>query len=170
MSRRTRRGLIIIAVLLAPFAFGLLLTFQVIRIRFPTDMENSPAIGYQEGPRRLPPAGAVPLQGEEVIPQEFPDNPVEADENSIQRGGVLYDIHCRLCHGVGGRGDGPLSGYFARTPENLVGPETAAEFDGSVYLAIVNGFGEMPALAENLTPQERWDVINYIRTFPVADG
>ena len=169
MSRRTRRGLIIIAVLFTPFVFGLLLTFQVIRIRFPSDMEHSPAIGYQEGPRRPPPDQAVPLQGQSVIPEEFPDNPVAADEISVQRGEILYDINCQLCHGSGGQGDGPLSDYFDRTPENLVGPETAAEFDGSVYLAIVNGFGEMPPLAENLTVQERWDVINYIRTFPVAD-
>lgn len=169
MSRRTRRGLIIIAALLTPFVLGLLLTFQVIRIRFPSDMERSPAIGYQEGPRRPPPDQAVPLQGQAVIPEEFPNNPVEADEISIQRGEILYDLHCQLCHGSGGHGDGPLTNYFERTPENLVGPETAAEFDGSVYLAIVNGFGEMPPLAENLTVQERWDVINYIRTFPVAD-
>lgn len=169
MSRRTRRGLLIIAALLTPFALGLLLTYQVIRIRFPTDMQFSPAIGYQEGPRISPPVGAVALQGEAVIPEEFPNNPVAADGNSIQRGAILYSIHCQLCHGAGGQGDGPLSTYFARTPENLVGAKTAAEFDGSVYLVIINGFGEMPALAENLTVQERWDVINYLRTFPVTD-
>jgi mono/diheme cytochrome c family protein len=75
-----------------------------------------------------------------------------------------------LCHGDRGFGDGPLADRFARTPENLVGAKTAAEFDGSVYLVIQNGFGEMPSLAENLTVQERWDVINYIRTFPETGG
>lgn len=169
MSNRTRRGLIIIAALLTPFALGLLFTYQIIRIRFPSDLQNSPAIGYQEGPRLSPPAGAVPLQGEAVIPEEFPVNPVAADDNSLQRGAILYSIHCQLCHGEGGHGDGPLSDRFDRTPQNLVGAQTAAEFDGSVYLAIVSGFGDMPALAENLTVQERWDVINYMRTFPQTD-
>jgi mono/diheme cytochrome c family protein len=170
VSRRTQRGLIILAVLFVPLALGLLLTYQVIRIRFPTDMEFSPAVGYQEGPRLSPPQGAVPLQGQAVIPEEFPANPVSADEASRQRGEILYSIHCALCHGDTGRGDGPIADRFARTPENLVGEETAAEFDGSVYLVIVNGFGEMPSLAENLTAQERWDVINYIRSFSETAG
>ncbi len=170
MSLRARRGLIIIALLLLPFIVGMLFTFQVIHIQFPTDMESSPAIDYQEGPRLDPPEGAVPLQGQAVIPEEFPVNPVPTDEVSVQRGRILYSMQCELCHGDTGRGDGPLAGYFARTPEDLVGAKTAAEFDGSVYLVIQNGFGQMPALAENLTVQERWDVINYVRTFPETDG
>ena len=42
-----------------------------------------------------------------------------------------------------------------------------AEFDGSVYLTIVQGFGQMLSLAEDLTVRERWDVVNYVRTLPV---
>jgi mono/diheme cytochrome c family protein len=170
VSLRTRRGLIIIGLLLLPFIVGLLFTFQIIRIRFPSDMVFSPAIGYQEGPRRAAPVDAVPVQGQAVIPQELPVNPVPVDEVSLQRGRVLYSMQCELCHGDTGRGDGPLASYFSRTPENLAGAKTAAEFDGSVYLVIQNGFGQMPALAENLTVQERWDVINYIRAFSETDG
>lgn len=164
MSTRLQRGLIIISVLLVPFILGLLFTFQVIRTPFPTDMQESPAIGYQEAPRLTAPDGAVPIQGESVIPNEFPVNPIPADETSRQRGKILYQIHCALCHGESGRGDGPLAGYFSRTPQDLGGSKTAAEFDGSVYLAIQQGFGEMPSLVENLTPRERWDVINFTRT------
>jgi len=170
VSLRARRGLIIIGLLLLPFIVGLLFTYQVIRIPFPSDMVFSPAIGYQEGPRLAPPKDAVPLQGQAVIPEELPVNPVPVDEVSVQRGRILYSMQCQLCHGDTGRGDGPLAGYFARTPEDLVGAKTAAEFDGSVYLVIQSGFGQMPALAENLTVQERWDVINYIRSFPETDG
>ena len=166
MTPRTRRGLAIIGLVLSPFLVGLLLTYQIIRIPIRTDMAQSLAIGYQEGPRILPPQGAVPFQGEAVIPEEFPSNPVLADDVSLQRGKILYDIHCALCHGGQGHGDGPLSAYFGRTPENLISSEATAEFDGSVYLTILQGFGEMPSLAENLTVRERWDVINYIRTLP----
>ncbi len=170
MSQRARRGLIILGLAFVPAMLALLFTFEVIRIPFPTDMSSSPAIGYQEGPRIAPPAGSVPLQGQAVIPEEFPVNPVPSDEVSVQRGSILYSFQCELCHGESGHGDGPLADYFARTPEDLVGAKTAAEFDGSVYLVIQNGFGQMPALAENLTVQERWDVINYVRTFPKTDG
>jgi len=164
MSIRARRGLIIIGVFLAPFIVALLLTYQVIWIPLPTDMADSPAVGYQEGPRIAPPSGSVPIQGQAVIPEEFPSNPLPADEVSLQRGEILFSIHCALCHGAQGRGDGPLAGYFTDTPARLSGPEASAEFDGSVYLMITKGVGEMPPLAENLTVRERWDVINFIRT------
>ncbi len=164
MSPRLRRGLLIISLVMTPFVVGLLCTFELIKIPFVTDMADQPSIDYQEGSRLLPPNGAVPVQGLAVIPEEFPVNPVPADAVSLQRGNILYGIHCQLCHGEYGHGDGPLSTYFTRTPQNLVVPQIAAEFDGSVYLTILQGFGQMPSLAENLTPRERWDVINYVRT------
>jgi len=166
MSPRQRRGLVFIGLILTPFVIGLLLTFEIIKIPFPTDMADQPFIDYQEASRILPPDGAVPVQGLSVIPEEFPVNPVTADEVSIQRGAVLYSIHCEICHGALGQGDGPLADYFDRTPQNLTTGQISAEFDGSVYLTILQGFGQMPSLAENLTPRERWDVINYARTLP----
>jgi S-disulfanyl-L-cysteine oxidoreductase SoxD len=166
MSVRTQRGLVIIALVLLPFIVGLLFTFEIIKVPFQTDMQHQPFINYQEGPRILPPEGAVPVQGVSVIPEEFPVNPVMADEASLQRGAILYDIHCSLCHGPEGHGDGSLSEYFDRTPQNLTTAQITGEFDGSVYLTIGQGFGQMPSLAENLTPRERWDVINFVRTLP----
>jgi mono/diheme cytochrome c family protein len=165
MSMRTRRGLVILLLLFAPFIFALLLTYQVIIIPFPSDMVDNVAVGYQESPRLKVPAGSVPVQGLGVIPEEFPINPVQADKVSLQRGEILYSFHCALCHGDTGRGDGPLADYFSRTPERLTSEKATAEFDGTVYLMISQGVGEMPPLAENLTVRERWDVINYIRTF-----
>lgn len=166
MSPRLRRGLLIIGLVLIPFVVGLLLTYELIKIPFATDMTDQLSVDYQEGPRLLPPDGAVPVQGLSVIPEEFPANPVPADEVSLQRGRILYGIHCQVCHGEQGHGDGPLATYFDRTPQNLTGPQITAEFDGSVYLTIVQGFGQMPSLTENLTPRERWDVVNYVRTLP----
>jgi len=166
VNPRLRRGLVIIGLALTPFCVGLLFTFEIIKVSYPSDMSDQPSVLAQEAPRQLPPDSAVSIQGLPVIPEEFPVNPVPGDEVSLQRGAILYGIHCQLCHGAQGHGDGPLAGYFDRTPENLTGPQTTAEFDGSVYLTIVQGFGEMPALAENLTPRERWDVVNYVRTLP----
>ncbi len=166
MTSRQRRGLVIIGLVLTPFIIGVLFTFEIIKIPFPTDMSSQPSIDYQEGPRILPPQGAVPVQGLSVIPEEFPLNPVPADDVSLQRGVLLYEIHCQICHGAQGHGDGPLSHYFERTPQNLTAEQITSEFDGSVYLTIVQGFGQMPSLAENLTSRERWDVINYVRTLP----
>ena len=166
MTERQQRGLVIIALVLIPFIVGLLFTYEVIKIPFLTDMAEQLSVGYQEGPRKLPPPGAVPVQGLSVIPEEFPVKLIPADEVSLQRGAILYSIHCQICHGELGQGNGPLANYFERTPQNLTTDQITAEFDGSVYLTIVQGFGQMPSLAESLTPRERWDVINYVRTLP----
>ncbi len=166
VSARRRRGLLIIGLVLLPFVIGILFTYELIKIPFQTDMAEQISIGYQEGPRLLPPDGAVPVQGLSVIPEEFPVNPVLADDVSLQRGQILYSIHCQVCHGSQGHGDGPLALFFDRTPQNLTGSQITAEFDGSVYLTVVQGFGQMPPLAENLTARERWDVVNYVRSLP----
>jgi hypothetical protein len=79
VSQKARRGLIILGLAFVPAMLALLFTFEVIRIPFPTDMSSSPAIGYQEGPRIAMPEGSVPLQGQAVIPEEFPVNPIPAD-------------------------------------------------------------------------------------------
>lgn len=167
MNPRMKRGLLMIGLVLAPFIVGLLLTYELIKIPFPTDMDRQPSVAYQESPRLSPPEGSVPVQGISVIPEEFPANPVPADDVSLQRGEILYGIHCQVCHGEQGLGNGLLAVYFDRTPQNLVGPQITAEFDGSVYLTIVQGFGQMMSLAENLTPRERWDIVNYLRTLPM---
>jgi len=166
MTSRQRRGLVIVGLVLTPFIIGLLFTFEIIKIPFRTNMENQLSFDYQEGPRLLPPEGAVPVQGQSVIPEQFPENTVASDDVSLQRGAILYSIHCQLCHGSQGHGDGPLAHFFDRTPQNLTAEQISDEFDGSVYLTILQGFGQMPSLAENLTSRERWDVINYVRTLP----
>jgi mono/diheme cytochrome c family protein len=169
MSPRLQRGLLIIAVFLTPFIVGLLFTYEILKIPFTTDMQNQISINYQESPRILPPDGAVPVQGLAIIPDEFPVNPIPADPVSLQRGKILYDIHCQLCHGEMGHGDGPLAKYFDRTPQNLTSSQITTEFDGAVYLTILNGFGQMPALYENLSPHETWDVVNYLHTLPARE-
>lgn len=164
MSKRARRGLIIIGLVLLPFFIGLLCTYEVIKINFPTDMADQPSIGYQEGPRLLPPEDSVSIQGKSVILDVVPTNPIPSDEVSLQRGEILYSIHCALCHGEGGHGDGPLAEHYGDLPlPELTGPNIAAQFDGTLFRTISQGFGRMPSLVENLPPRERWDVINYLR-------
>lgn len=165
MSRRAKRGLLIIGLVLFPFIIGLLFTFELLKINFPTDMADQPSIGYQEGPRRLPPEGSIPVGVEPVVLDALPTNPIPSDHVSLQRGEILYSIHCSLCHGVGGKGDGPIAKYYEKQPpSDLTASYIAFMFDGNLYRTIAQGFGQMPGLSENLTPRERWDVINYLRT------
>lgn len=164
MSERTRRGLIFIALVILPLVAGLLITYQILSIPFPTDMQFQPAVGYQEGPRMLPPEDAVSVDGKSIILDTVPENPVPMDEVSLQRGKILYSIHCELCHGAEGDGDGPLREFYPdRAPSDLTAANITAQFDGALFRTVSEGLGDMPPLTENLSTRERWDVINYVR-------
>ncbi|RMF26892.1 MAG: cytochrome c [Chloroflexi bacterium] len=171
----TRRILITLAILASPFLVSLLATYEVVRVNFVSFMENQPSYNYQEGPRRLPVKDAVAFSAEArpAMADTFPLNPVPADEVSLQRGAVLYKLHCLPCHGESGAGDGPIVQFWkedANKPADLRGDRVASQPDGALYLTLTDGFGAMPALAENLTPRERWDVINYVRSLQTTQG
>lgn len=166
MSTRTKRGLVFIGLVLLPFIIGLLFTYEVVKIWIPTDMENQPWVNYQEGPLIYPPENSIPIQGETILLDAAITNPIPPDDVSIERGRLLYLVHCALCHGENGQGDGPLAEYFTvRAPNDLTAPYIASLFDSSLFRTISYGFGQMMPLSENLTPRERWDLVNFLRTF-----
>lgn len=163
-----RRILITLGILATPFVVGLLLTYEVIEIDFSSFMEDQPSIASQEGPRRLPAEGALPFLGSVAYAaDQAPLNPVPPDSVSLQRGEILYQLHCLVCHGESGQGDGPMVEHWredAQHPADLTEDRIVGQPDGALYLTISQGFGAMPPLSENLTPRQRWDVVNYVRS------
>lgn len=145
-------------------AAPLLLTYDVIRIPWIDKMAHTVSVGYQEGPRRAAPAAAIPLQGPVLINGQPASEPLPATENSIRRGEMLYATNCAICHGYGAEKEGATVGnaYFQEAPalETVV----AELSDSEIFLTITNGKNRMPSLAENLTPGETWDIVNYLRT------
>ncbi len=94
-------------------------------------------------------------------------NPVPADSSSIVRGQAVYEANCQTCHGSSGRGDGPGARLLATPPANLQVHMAAGHTDGQLFEWITKGIpgSAMPPFGERLSEQERWDAINYIRTF-----
>jgi mono/diheme cytochrome c family protein len=93
-------------------------------------------------------------------------NPVPADNASVERGRVVYQ-RCAVCHGAAGRGDGPLSRTLQPRPADFRVHMAAGHTDRQLFDWISRGIDAtaMPAFADQLSEQERWDVINYIRGF-----
>ena len=149
-----------IALLAAP----LLLTYDLVRIPWIDKMAHTVSVGYQEGPRLAAPAEAIPLQGPVLINGQPASEPLPATDASIQRGEMLYAINCAICHGYGPEKEGATVGnaYFQEAPAlETRAPQLS---DADIFLVIVNGKNRMPALAENLTPGETWDIVNYLRS------
>lgn len=142
----------------------LLIAYNLLKISFPSNMVNQDSIAYEQGPRLAAPADAVPIQGPALIAGQPATQPVPATANSLQRGQVLFNINCALCHGQGGVGNGPLSGFFSPKPADLTSDRIQNLSDSEIFLVITQGRGLMPSLAENLSVDERWDVINHVRS------
>jgi mono/diheme cytochrome c family protein len=161
-----KRLLIVLVILASPMALGLLFTYDIINIDWISNMEIQPSFRTMEDPLPLPPR-SVPVQGAAYIPEVgAPDNPVEADEASLEIGKELYDIHCALCHGNEGDGKGPFAGVLKTyPPADLTAANAQNLSDGAIFLIISYGVeGRMPALHENLPQFEnRWHVVNYVR-------
>ena len=166
--RRIGRILIPLAVLAVVGSLLLMLTYDIIFVDFVSFMEDQPSIGYQEPPRRLPAEGAVPVSRPAYldVPANL-ENPVPADEVSLQRGEILFSLHCSVCHGRSGQGDGPVVEHWqadARKPANLTDARFGQYPDSLLHGIVTQGVGGMPPLRENMNERQYWDLINYVHT------
>jgi putative copper resistance protein D len=85
---------------------------------------------------------------------------------SVANGAALFQAHCASCHGRSGRGDGPSADRLAARPADLTEPHTALHTAGDIFWWLTHGKppGVMPGFAAQLAEDERWDIINYLRT------
>lgn len=153
--------------LFAAIVIGVLMIFSydIIKIDWNSFMEIQPSYKQMDHPLPVP-AQSIPVDGPAYIPNMgAPSNPVPADAASLARGAELFNINCTACHGTDGKGDGPVAAFLRnKKPIDLTGPIGISLSDGAIFMTITNGTpGGMPALNENLTVRERWDVVNYVR-------
>ena len=97
-------------------------------------------------------------------------NPIPIDDNSVAAGKAVFAQQCLPCHGPGGLGDGPQSKDLNPKPRDLGDPRIWEQSDGSIFWKITEGRKPMPTFEKILTEDQRWQVINYLRTLKSADG
>jgi mono/diheme cytochrome c family protein len=140
-------------------------------------------VGYRwfhnmtESPRIMPgerafsmPTGSVPRGGELRLPKEEREaaalrrNPIPATPVSVQKGGELFVIYCTPCHGPQGKGNGPVSTKFV-PPADLTNADLQkGRTDGYWQSYMSVGGAVMPSYGEALSAEERWHVVNFLRT------
>lgn len=89
-------------------------------------------------------------------------NPV-ARAKGIKEGKEEYEKNCGICHGSGGKGDGPGAAALNPKPKSLVDKAIQAQTDGELFWKITNGRGVMPAW-KHLEEKDRWGLVHYIRS------
>jgi mono/diheme cytochrome c family protein len=99
-------------------------------------------------------------------------NPVPSSEESIMKGSELYAArdkgNCVFCHGDKGSGNEATLPRLRRKPGDLTNKERmAAMTDGELFWKISKGInGIMPAGEKRMSEEERWQVVNFIKTLP----
>jgi mono/diheme cytochrome c family protein len=117
------------------------------------------------------PSGTVPRHGGElVIPKEERElaaarrNPFRPTPESVRQGGELYTVYCTPCHGSSGKGDGLIATKFVPPPDLSNADLQKGRTDGYWQSYLTVGGAVMPSYGEALTAEERWHVVNFLRT------
>lgn len=174
--------------------------FAVLAVFFPavawawpwsTDMADQPAIEPQApvSADRLEmypfPKRSVPTDGlaTVVANREEADrlaNPVPATAASIGEGRTLFRIYCAACHGTTGSGDSPVASKIGAPPlldERIQKTLTEGWLFGTITFGsfLMPAYGAPQTRADqrggnDLTVEERWHVVNYMRNGLVKDA
>ena len=102
---------------------------------------------------RLGPEGAKKLK-----------NPVPLNEQTLQVAEAIYKEKCVNCHGETGTGDGPEAPMYDPVPADLSGAHAREKTDGEIFYQISEGRKPMPPFKDQLTEEQRWQLVHYVRT------
>ena len=109
------------------------------------------------------------MEGAHDVPDDAAavPNPFVGDEGSVAAGAVLYATNCAICHGETGEGDGPVASSLEMPPSDLHASHVQMNTDGALFYIISHGKPDtpMPAWDNVLDEDERWNVVNFLRTF-----
>lgn len=150
--------------------------------QFMPHMSNTPALKAQRGYDGLGNGASVLVPPENTIarghrpyriqtPEEAEaqlTNPLPNDHATVMRGQKVYNIYCIACHGERGLGDGPIVNPYP-IPKSLQSEAMLKWKDGHIFHVITKGQGVMPSYAQQISAEDRWAVIRYVRVLQRAD-
>ncbi len=126
----------------------------------------------------LPPAGTRP-RGELVAASDPADragaaalaNPLLPTARVLLLGQHRYETACGVCHGADGNSaHAPVAKHFPGIP-SIGALAMAGQSDGELFHIITHGKNNrMPALAGQVTVEERWAVVHYLRALARANA
>jgi mono/diheme cytochrome c family protein len=140
---------------------------------------------------RAPPEGTVPRERITLNPRlttgHDPDGPVQPNmeplpnyvatvpipvsRKLLELGRKRFDITCATCHGPLGDGNSIVATQMSlRPPPSLQKAQYVSKPAGYFYEVISKGFGLMASYAAELTVEERWAVVAYLRALQISQN
>ena len=116
--------------------------------------------------RGLPPLPPVNADGNGSLTNPFP----AGDRGAMERGTVVFQNFCQPCHGPGGQGDGLVVQHGFPKPPTLLRDRTKEMSDDQIFRVLNTGRGKMASYASQLSRDDRWKVILYVRALQQKSG
>ena len=124
---------------------------------------------------QLPPQGTIPRGGEPLdysataedairAGQELHNPFSDATPGAFGRGQSVFQTFCIVCHGPAGKGDGPVAQRGFPPPPPLSAQHALDLADGQIFHILTYGQKNMPSYAAQLSRDDRWKVILYVRS------
>jgi mono/diheme cytochrome c family protein len=89
-------------------------------------------------------------------------DPFHPDPPTLEKGKALYETYCFVCHGAEGKGDGPIASKIP-PPTSYKADRVMGFLPGRLFQVVTLGSNKMPSYAAQLSPDDRWLIITYIR-------
>lgn len=147
-------------------------------LKFTSDINNKGGnkIFFNE----MPPAGTI--KRGELFPYTLPNdsngyrmsaavpNPIDFMTGAqMSEAGRLYNINCGICHGEKGQANGPLAAKVGGIA-NLTLDIYKAMSDGTMFHSLTYGKNNMGSYASQLSREQRWMIVKYVRTLQGVGG
>ncbi len=137
------------------------------------DMYRGPEIQpFAEAPR-VTPADTMPAHGGEA-PMSLEQaaikmhNPLQVTPENLAKGKEQFNTYCAPCHGESAQGNGSVAHILAKPPKSLLVGAVKDRPDGYIYGVIRDGALSSPSYAEELSAEQRWQVVMYLRSMQSA--
>jgi mono/diheme cytochrome c family protein len=107
----------------------------------------------------------------EPLPNYVATVPVPMSRKLLELGRKRFDITCGTCHGPLADGNSIVATQMAlRPPPSLLQAKYVSKPAGYIYEVISKGFGLMANYSAELTVEERWAVVSYLRALQLSQS
>jgi mono/diheme cytochrome c family protein len=123
---------------------------------------------------QVPPAGTIPRG---YIPVRYVATPQDASrageelkspvdltsQQARERGAAVFSNYCAVCHGPVGLGNGTVTQRGFPPPPSLLAEHALKMKEGQMFHVLTLGQNNMPSYASQLSREDRWNAIAYVR-------
>ena len=120
---------------------------------------------------------AVGTPGGDSVQEWKVEFPMEVTDSMMDRGRQRFNIQCAVCHGKAGYGNGLATiralelqqGTWIQ-PTSLHADHVRQQPVGQIFNSITNGVRKMPAYKDQITPEDRWAIVLYVKALQLSQN